>query len=95
MKKIMALGALAYAAGVFPLIAVTGAEALADSVACLTVEAPSGGDPVVGFAKKELLRVLKGVEGRIVLREEKGLKPQQWRLRSEADGTLVFEKKEN
>ena len=27
----------------------TGAEALADSVTCLTVEAPSGGDRVVGF----------------------------------------------
>ena len=56
----------------------------------LAVEAPSGGDRVVDFAKKELLRVLKGVEGRIVLREEKDLKPQQWRFRSEADGTLVI-----
>ena len=90
MKKIIALGTLAYAAWALPLIAATGAEALADSVTCLTVEAPSGGDRVVGFAKKELLRVLKGVEGRIILREEKGLKPQQWRLRSEADGTLVI-----
>ncbi len=90
MKRIMALGALAYAAGVLPLIAATGTEALGDSVAGLTVEAPSGGDPVVGFAKKELLRVLKDVEGRIVLREEKDLKPQQWRFRSEADGTLVI-----
>ena len=68
----------------------TSGASAPDSVGRLTVEAPPGGDRVVGFAKKELLRVLKGVEGRIVLREEKDLKPQQWRFRSEADGTLVI-----
>ena len=55
------------------MLALACAYAMIGYSADLKVEAPSGGDPVVGFAKKELFRVLKGVEGRIVLREEKDL----------------------
>ena len=55
----------------------------------VTVES-TGADAAVKFAARDLERILKDVPGRIVLREEMGLRPQEWRLRTAADGSLVI-----
>ena len=47
-------------------------------------------DEAVEFAAKDLRRILKDVPGRVVLKEETGLRPQEWRFKTEADGTLVI-----
>ena len=57
----------------------------------VTVEsAVSANDEAAKFAAKDLERILKDVPGRIVLREESALRPQEWRLKSSGDGALVI-----
>lgn len=47
-------------------------------------------DEAVLFAVRELKRILRGVPGRIALREQADLPEQAWRFRSEPDGTVVI-----
>lgn len=47
-------------------------------------------DPAVKFAVKDLKRILSGVEGRIVLKTDKKLLSQQWKLKTQDDGALFI-----
>ena len=60
------------------------------SVTCgaVTVEYADGKDPAVKFAAKELERLLGSVPGRILFAEDSSMDGQQWRFRSQSDGSL-------
>ena len=62
--------------------------ALAGAASAVTVDFEAGNDGAIGFAARDLQRILKDVPGTVTLKVDPALPAQAWRFTSRADGSL-------
>ena len=61
---------------------------LAGAASAVTVDFEAGNDGAIGFAARDLQRILKDVPGTVTLKVDPALPAQTWRFTSRADGSL-------
>lgn len=76
--------------GMGKLLMACALVAAVGSVDAATVERANQDDPAIRFAASELTRILRDVDGKVVLAEDATMSPQAWRFKTTEDGTLVI-----